>query len=164
MYGIIKQLLFLLPPEKAHHFALANLQIMAALPGGKHIIKSLFSLKKAELRKTVAGLTFKNPLGLAAGFDKNAEYIELMDLLGFGFIEIGTVTPLAQEGNPQPRLFRLPKDKALINRMGFNNKGVDEAVKQLRRVKNKDIIIGGNIGKNKITPKENAVDDYLICF
>ena len=164
MYGIIKSLLFLLPPEKAHYFTLSMLRTIAAIPGMKSILKAVFVAKGDHLRRTVAGLTFKNPIGLAAGFDKNAEYIELMDLLGFGFIEIGTVTPLAQDGNPQPRLFRLPKDEALINRMGFNNQGVDAAVERLKKIKNKSIIIGGNIGKNKLTPNENAVDDYVICF
>lgn len=164
MYGIIKSLLFLLPPEKAHHFTLSMLRTAAAIPGMKTVIRAAFVPKGKKIERTVAGLTFKNPIGLAAGFDKNAEYIELMDLLGFGFVEIGTVTPLAQDGNPQPRLFRLPKDEALINRMGFNNEGVDAAVERLKKIKDKSIIIGGNIGKNKVTPNENAVDDYVICF
>jgi len=140
------------------------LRTAAAIPGMKSLIRAAFVPKGDNLSRTVAGLTFKNPIGLAAGFDKNAEYIELMDLLGFGFVEIGTVTPVAQDGNPQPRLFRLPKDEALINRMGFNNQGVDAAVDRLKKIKDKSIIIGGNIGKNKVTPNENAVDDYVICF
>ncbi len=164
MYGIIKSLLFSLPPERAHYAALSMLKTVAAIPGMKSILRSVFVPKGDHLPKTIAGVLFKNPIGLAAGFDKNAEYIELLDLLGFGFIEIGTVTPLAQDGNPQPRLFRLPKDQALINRMGFNNQGVDAAVERLKKIKDKSIIIGGNIGKNKITPNENAVDDYVICF
>lgn len=164
MYGIIKSLLFLLQPEKAHHFTLSMLRTVAAIPGIKSMIRAAFVPKGDNLQRTVAGLTFKNPIGLAAGFDKNAEYIELMDLLGFGFVEIGTVTPVAQDGNPQPRLFRLPKDEALINRMGFNNQGVDAAVERLKKIKDKSIVIGGNIGKNKVTPNENAVDDYVICF
>jgi len=164
MYGIIKSFLFLLAPEKAHHFTLTMLRTVASIPGMKSVIRAAFVPKGNNLSRKVAGLTFKNPIGLAAGFDKNAEYIELMDLLGFGFIEIGTVTPLAQAGNPQPRLFRLLKDEALINRMGFNNEGVDAAVARLKKIKDKSIIIGGNIGKNKVTPNENAVDDYVICF
>ncbi|GAB2624752.1 quinone-dependent dihydroorotate dehydrogenase [Belliella aquatica] len=115
------------------------------------------------MEREVFGLKFKNPVGLAAGFDKDAKLIDEMSMLGFGFIEIGTLTPKPQEGNPQPRLFRLPQDEALINRMGFNNGGVEEAVKRLKSRKS-DVIIGGNIGKNKLTPNENAVDDYLICL
>ena len=135
MYRIIKSLLFLLPPEKAHYFTLWMLRTLASIPGMKSVLRAVFVAKGDHLQRTIAGLTFKNPIGLAAGFDKNAEYIELMDLLGFGFVEIGTVTPLAQDGNPQPRLFRLPKDEALINRMGFNNQGVDAAVERLRKSK-----------------------------
>lgn len=110
------------------------------------------------------GLSFKNPVGLAAGFDKNGAYVDSMRLLGFGFIEVGTITPLEQPGNEQPRLFRLPKDQALINRMGFNNEGVDQLVENLKKIRSRDLIIGGNIGKNKITPNEKAVDDYIKCF
>jgi dihydroorotate dehydrogenase len=110
------------------------------------------------------GLTFKNPIGLAAGFDKNGQYIEAMAQLGFGFIEVGTVTPVAQEGNPRPRLFRLAEDKALINRMGFNNGGVDAMVRTLEKTKKQGIVVGGNIGKNKNTPNEVAVDDYVKCL
>ena len=117
-----------------------------------------------HLEKKLWGLTFKNPIGIAAGFDKNGDYIEHLDKMGFGFIEVGTVTPVPQIGNPKPRLFRLPKDKALINRMGFNNQGVDYLVENLKKIQNKDIIIGGNIGKNKTTPNEKAIDDYEICF
>ena len=112
----------------------------------------------------VFGIQFKNPVGLAAGFDKDAKYIEILDVLGFGFIEIGTITPKPQTGNDKPRLFRLPTDKALINRMGFNNDGVDKVYERLRKVRGKGIIVGANIGKNKITPNEMAVDDYIICF
>jgi dihydroorotate dehydrogenase len=110
------------------------------------------------------GLNFPNRVGLAAGFDKNAKHIESLSTLGFGFIEVGTVTPKPQDGNPQPRLFRLPKDAALINRMGFNNGGIDEMVARLKALKKQKIIIGGNIGKNKITPNEDAISDYEICF
>lgn len=149
--------------EKAHHFTLNNLKRAYNLPLGKSIIKNMFGYENPKLEKKVFGLTFKNPVGLAAGFDKNALYIDELAALGFGFIEIGTVTPLPQEGNPKPRLFRLKKDEAIINRMGFNNDGVDAVVKRLKKRKS-DIIIGGNIGKNKVTPNEKAVDDYVICF
>jgi len=117
-----------------------------------------------NLQVEIGGLTFPNPVGLAAGFDKNAVLIEELAALGFGSIEIGTVTPKGQPGNEQPRLFRLKADNGLINRMGFNNEGVEAALKRLKKVKDKRIIIGGNIGKNKITPNEKAEEDYLICF
>lgn len=118
---------------------------------------------ESKLAKTAAGLHFPNPIGLAAGFDKNAQYLPALSKLGFGFIEIGTVTPRPQEGNPKPRLFRLPIDKALINRMGFNNDGMDVIAKRLQQ-RDRKMIVGGNIGKNKITPNEDAVKDYLMCF
>ena len=127
------------------------------------IFKKMFVYENPKLEQNLFGLTFKNPVGLAAGFDKDAELIEPLSHLGFGFIEIGTLTPKPQDGNPEPRLFRLPKDKALINRMGFNNKGVKTAVERLRNRKS-EVLIGGNIGKNKITPNENATADYLTCF
>lgn len=119
--------------------------------------------RNEHLKRSVFGLEFKNPVGLAAGFDKNAEVFQTMDAFGFSFVEIGTVTPLGQAGNPKPRLFRLKKDKALINRMGFNNKGLVNAVKKLKKRKS-NIIIGGNIGKNTLTPNEKAIDDYVRCF
>lgn len=127
------------------------------------MVKNAFELDDPRLEREVFGLKFKNPVGLAAGFDKDAKLIDEMAMLGFGFIEIGTLTPKPQEGNPQPRLFRLPQDEALINRMGFNNGGVMEAVERLKSRKSQ-VIVGGNIGKNKVTPNENAVDDYLICL
>ena len=163
MYKIIKPLLFLFTPEKAHKVTTHLLHVVLSLPFGKSLIRSLFHFENQGLEREVFGLKFKNPVGLAAGFDKNAELIDDFSNLGFGFIEIGTLTPKGQPGNPQPRLFRLPADEALINRMGFNNDGVDEAVERLKRRKS-DIIVGGNIGKNKVTPNENAPDDYLICF
>ncbi len=123
----------------------------------------MFHFEDQRLEREVFGLRFKNPVGLAAGFDKNAELIDDFSNLGFGFIEIGTLTPKGQPGNPKPRLFRLPQDEALINRMGFNNEGVEDAVERLQNRKS-NIIVGGNIGKNKITPNENALDDYIICF
>ncbi len=132
---------------------------------GKIIFKNLFEVKNQKLHLKSIGLTFPNPLGLAAGFDKNGDYIEVLAALGFGFVELGTVTPIAQDGNPAPRLFRLPKDSALINRMGFNNKGVDYLAQRLKSLKNRtNYIIGGNIGKNKNTPNELAHEDYYICF
>lgn len=128
------------------------------------IFEKLFSYKRKALQKQCFGLNFSNPVGLAAGFDKDGRFYEAMSHLGFGFIEIGTVTPKPQGGNPQPRLFRLPQDKALINRMGFNNEGVDKMVNRLKENRPANLIIGGNIGKNKNTPNEQAADDYLICF
>jgi len=134
----------------------------------KKIISNSFSFKNVSLQKELFGLTFKNPVGLGAGFDKNALYLNELETLGFGFVEIGTVTPLPQSGNEKPRLFRLPKDKALINRMGFNNDGLEVVAQRLSNWKLKTesskLIVGGNIGKNKITPNENAWKDYEICF
>lgn len=147
----------------AHNAATAFLRIMCGIPGVKWLLRSLYFREGEGRGVDLMGIHFPNRVGLAAGFDKNASYFEEMQCLGFGFVEIGTVTPLPQEGNPKPRLFRLPPDLALINRMGFNNRGLDEAVKNLRKRK-PGIIIGGNIGKNKVTPNEEAVSDYLRCF
>lgn len=163
MYQLIKPFLFLFQPEKAHKITTKLLRFFLQLPFGKAIIKSLFDFQDQKLEKEFFGLKFKNPIGLAAGFDKNAELIDDFSNLGFGFIEIGTLTPKGQAGNPKPRLFRLPKDEALINRMGFNNEGVDDAAERLKTRKS-NIIVGGNIGKNKVTPNDSALDDYLICF
>ncbi len=162
--SLLKPLLFQMDPEKVHYRTMNTFSMMMKFPFGKTIVKMLFGYESSKLKKEAFGLTFKNPVGLAAGFDKDGRYIDVLALLGFGFIEVGTVTPLPQEGNPKPRLFRLPKDQGLINRMGFNNRGVDHLVEQLKKVKNKDIIIGGNIGKNKVTPNEEAYKDYEICF
>lgn len=152
-------------PETAHHRVTAGLRTFTKIWGGKTVLKSLYTVNDPRLEREVFGLKFKNPIGLAAGFDKNAEYIEEMAGLGFGFIEIGTVTPRPQPGNDKPRMFRLVEDEALINRMGFNNQGADVAAGRLRRLKDKgNLIIGGNIGKNKLTPNEEAVDDYTYCF
>lgn len=161
---LLKPLLFNLPPERAHYLTVSLLQKALAMPGGKAIFKSLYANNSQALQRQCFGLSFPNPVGLAAGFDKDGRFYEAMSHLGFGFIEIGTVTPRAQVGNPQPRLFRLPKDEALINRMGFNNEGVDAMVERLKKGKPANVIIGGNIGKNKDTPNERATDDYLICF
>ncbi len=150
--------------EKAHHRTVKLFRIALSIPFGKSIIKGIYGYNSPVLEKKVFGLTFKNPVGLAAGFDKDGKYYREMSNLGFGFIEIGTVTPLPQDGNPKPRLFRVKEDEGLINRMGFNNDGVDAMVERLKKNKTKGIIIGGNIGKNKLTPNEKAVEDYIICF
>lgn len=163
MYALIKFFLFRRDPEVIHYWVMNNLKKWYKNPLARNFLKKNFSLEKKELERTLWGLKFKNPVGLAAGFDKDGKYTDELAGLGFGFIEIGTVTPLAQEGNDKPRLFRLPEDKALINRMGFNNEGVKAAAERLRHRKS-DIIIGGNIGKNKITPNEQATNDYEICF
>lgn len=163
MYPLVKKIFFLFDPEKIHHFTFKLIQVLLRIPGVKFVWKKKYVIDHKHLEKTVFGIKFKNPVGLAAGFDKNAQLYNELSYCGFGFIEVGTVTPLPQEGNPKKRLFRLKKDKALINRMGFNNLGVEEMVTQLKKRKT-DIIIGGNIGKNKVTPNENASDDYTICF
>lgn len=160
---IIKPLLFLKNPESAHHFTFSWIKRLFNLPLLKQAIKGNFAFEHKELEREVFGLKFKNPIGLAAGFDKDAMLIDEMSLLGFGFIEIGTLTPKPQEGNPKPRMFRLPEDEALINRMGFNNRGVAAAVERLKNRKS-NVLVGGNIGKNKITPNENAIQDYLFCL
>lgn len=160
---LLKPLLFLKKPEDAHYFTFDLTKFAFNLPVIGDLVKSNFRFEHPALEREVFGLKFKNPVGLAAGFDKDAKLIDEMAKLGFGFIEIGTLTPKPQAGNPQPRLFRLPEDEALINRMGFNNGGVLEAVERLKR-RTSDVIVGGNIGKNKVTPNENAVDDYLYCL
>jgi dihydroorotate dehydrogenase len=161
--SILKPILFLKNPEDAHHFTFSWIKKAFNLAVFHPLISKAFQHADSRLEREVFGLKFKNPVGLAAGFDKDAKLIDEMAMLGFGFIEIGTLTPEPQEGNPQPRLFRLPKDEALINRMGFNNGGVWAAVERLKKRKS-DILIGGNIGKNKNTPNDNAVSDYLICL
>lgn len=163
MFKVLRSLLFILPAETAHHFTLNTLQLLCSIPLVRPLLAWIYQSADTSGQTEVFGLQFKNKVGLAAGFDKNAKYIDVLDALGFGFIEIGTVTPLPQEGNPKPRLFRLPKDEAIINRMGFNNDGVDVIVERLKKV-NASILIGGNIGKNKVTPNEHAVEDYVICF
>jgi dihydroorotate dehydrogenase len=160
---VVRPFLFLFDPEKIHHFTFFVIKNTFKIPFVKSIIKSSYVVESEQIKKELFGLSFKNPIGLAAGFDKNAKLIDELACFGFGFIEIGTVTPKPQIGNPKKRLFRLKKDKAIINRMGFNNDGVDVVVERLKKVKS-DIIIGGNIGKNKNTPNSNAVDDYILCF
>ena len=161
--SIFKPLLFLLSAERAHTIVTRTMSVLFAIPGVRAVVRSFYKVKNDHLERQLFGIKFPNPVGLAAGFDKDAAHIRDLSALGFGFIEIGTLTPVGQPGNPMPRLFRLPKDEALINRMGFNNGGVEEAVERLKRVP-KDIIVGGNIGKNKVTPNENALDDYVKCF
>jgi dihydroorotate dehydrogenase len=171
MYKWLRSLLFLFPPESVHYFSMFILKVISATRPGRFLLRKSFSIENPSLHKPFAGITFKNPVGLAAGFDKNASWLQSLETLGFGFVEIGTVTPLAQGGNPRPRLFRLKKDEALVNRMGFNNEGVDKVVIHLKKWRKKtadsgnlSLIIGGNIGKNKLTPNENAWQDYTICF
>jgi len=160
---LLKPFLFLFQPEKAHHITFSLVKYSFYIPLAKQFVSSLYRKNDKKLERTVAGLKFPNPVGLAAGLDKNALLINNWSSLGFGFVEIGTVTPLPQAGNDKPRLFRLPADEALINRMGFNNDGMDVVAERLHD-RRTNIIVGGNIGKNKVTPNENATDDYLKCF
>ena len=170
---ILKPIFFLFSPEQAHHLAMKLFKGVLSFPIINLFLKNIYTVENEGLTKEILGLKFKNPVGLAAGFDKDGKYLDVLPHLGFGFVEIGTVTPKPQDGNPKPRLFRLPKDEALINRMGFNNAGVQSLVDKLTiwkvkraNVQNRypSVIIGGNIGKNKITPNEEAVKDYEICF
>lgn len=149
--------------EPAHNLTFDLLSTAARVPGFLHLLRQQFRYENPVLKKEVMGLHFTNPVGLAAGLDKNARYLHELAALGFGFIEIGTLTPKPQPGNPKPRLFRLPQDEALINRMGFNNEGVEAALPRLAR-RPEGLIVGGNIGKNKVTPNEEALSDYEICF
>ncbi|WP_245759889.1 quinone-dependent dihydroorotate dehydrogenase [Thermoflavifilum thermophilum] len=173
MYSLLRRLLFLLPPEQAHIAVMQGLRQVHHFEIGKRWLSRRFCISHPSLQREVMGLTFPNPVGLAAGFDKNATYVELLAALGFGFIEIGTVTHRPQAGNQRPRLFRLPADEALINRMGFNNDGVIAIAARLRNIRsrlsreaqgNARLIIGGNMGKNRETPNEQALVDYGICF
>jgi dihydroorotate dehydrogenase len=163
MYRVVRFFLFLFNPEFIHHFTFKIIKIGGMIPGKMWSWRLIFRVKDTRLEREVFGLKFDNPVGLAAGFDKDAKLFDELASFGFGFIEIGTVTPLQQDGNPKPRLFRLKDDSGLINRMGFNNQGIEAVVARLRRKKS-DIIIGGNIGKNKVTPNEEAANDYAICF
>ena len=168
MYKLLRNILFLFPAEAVHHFSMKSLKFICKIGLLKKFISSQFTFQHSQFTKELFGLKFKNPIGLGAGFDKNALYLNELETLGFGFVEIGTVTPLPQAGNDKPRLFRLKKDKALINRMGFNNDGVKIIAERLqnrqRSTANRQLIVGGNIGKNKITPNEDAWNDYEICF
>ncbi|NVK63756.1 MAG: quinone-dependent dihydroorotate dehydrogenase [Flavobacteriales bacterium] len=163
MFKLIRSFLFLFDPEKVHYATMKMIRITLKLPGMKSLWRKLYRVDNPALKRELFGLTFDNPVGLAAGFDKNASMYNDLAYCGFGFIEIGTVTPVGQDGNPKPRLFRLKEDSAIINRMGFNNAGVDAAVEQLKQRKT-DLIIGGNIGKNKVTPNEEATSDYVKSF
>ena len=160
---VVKPLFFKEDPESIHYKVFDWLKVLLKSNISKSFAKSLYKIDDSRLEKELFGLKFPNPVGLAAGFDKDAKLYEELACLGFGFIEVGTVTPKPQDGNPKPRLFRLPQDEALINRMGFNNGGVDEMIERLKN-RNPNQIIGGNIGKNKVTPNEEAINDYVICF
>ncbi|MCW3083865.1 MAG: quinone-dependent dihydroorotate dehydrogenase [Bacteroidetes bacterium] len=164
MYKILlKPVFFLFDPENIHHWVFSTIKFLCKIPGVPALLKSVYVVNDKRLEQTLFGLTFPNPVGLAAGFDKDAKLFDELGYYGFGFIEIGTLTPVAQPGNEKPRMFRLPEDEGLINRMGFNNGGVAAAAERLKKRKTK-IIIGGNIGKNKVTPNEEAVSDYEKCF
>jgi len=159
MYKLIRSLMFMVEPETIHGWVATVLRF----PLVSRAIAAVYRTKDTRLQRTVFGVSFPNPVGLAAGFDKDARMIDALADLGFGFVEIGTITPKPQPGNPKPRLFRLRRDEALINRMGFNNEGVERAVHRLRRRKSR-AIVGGNIGKNKVTPNSSAIDDYIACL
>jgi dihydroorotate dehydrogenase len=164
MYHLfIRPILFLFPPEFIHHLIFRILSWAGKVPGKLSFLRWVYAVQNPSLERKLFGITFKNPVGLAAGFDKDARLVNELTVFGFGFIEIGTLTPRPQPGNAKPRLFRLPKDQALINRMGFNNEGVEAACQRLKKRK-PAVIVGGNIGKNKDTPNEKAVEDYLCCF
>jgi len=159
---LIRPILFLFDAESVHHFSFAAIRLLHCIPFVGGLLRRCYTVKHPSLERELFGIRFPNPVGLAAGFDKDAKLFKPLSNFGFGFIEIGTVTPKPQSGNPKKRLFRLKSDQAIINRMGFNNEGVDAAVQRLKR--NKDLIVGGNISKNKITPNEEATADYVHCF
>lgn len=159
---LVRPFLFLFDPERVHHFTFGAIRLLHYIPGFGALVRAIYKQQAPQLERKLFGLTFPNPVGLAAGFDKDAKLFGPLSNFGFGFIEIGTLTPKPQPGNPKKRLFRLPLDQALINRMGFNNQGVDAAVKRMK--KKHQVLIGGNIGKNKITPNVDAIDDYRYCF
>jgi len=163
MYKRLKPLIFLFSPEVAHEWTMRLLTLACAIPGVAWMLRRHYTVTDKRLEVSIAGLTFPNPVGLAAGFDKDARWLKEMRTLGFGFVEIGTVTPIPQKGNPRPRLFRLPADRGVINRMGFNNGGMVQAAAKLRR-RPQGLLVGGNIGKNKTTPNASADLDYLKSF
>ncbi|MBP6641152.1 MAG: dihydroorotate dehydrogenase (quinone), partial [Bacteroidia bacterium] len=160
----IRSLLFSLDAEKAHHLTFKLLRVWFAIPGLRFLTHRAHHIRDARLERELFGLKFRNPVGLAAGFDKNGLLIREWGDLGFGFVEVGTVTPKPQDGNPKPRLFRLPKDQAIINRMGFNNDGLAVLTERLRNAQRGRLIVAGNIGKNKDTPNADAASDYEKCF
>ena len=159
----VRPLLFCFPPEWIHKLAVVFLKIVFAVPGVRSLACRYFLVTHPKLERNLFGMRFPNPLGIAAGFDKSASVYNQLACLGFGHVELGTVTPVAQKGNPRPRLFRLPSDQALINRMGFNNQGVEAFIKKLRK-NTPRVIIGGNIGKNTLTSPEQTIADYCHCF
>ncbi len=167
---VIKPILFSLPPEQAHKLSMRWLNALTSIPGSHKLLRSYFGWKHHELGQTVGSVYFPNPVGLAAGFDKDGQYLKALTALGFGFIEIGTITPLPQPGNPKPRLFRLPDDEAMINRMGFNNQGAEvvaarlAAFQQWKQAQQLDVVIGANVGMNRNTSIEKAADDYIFCL
>ncbi|MDR2814359.1 MAG: quinone-dependent dihydroorotate dehydrogenase, partial [Prevotellaceae bacterium] len=163
MYRFFRPLFFLFSPEVMHRAIMLMIGALRFTPCGRSLVKKCCAYQRQSLGVSVFGIDFPNPVGLAAGFDKNAEHVNELACLGFGYIEVGSVTPLAQSGNPKPRCFRLPKDTAIINRMGFNNEGVEAVVKNLRR-RNPKLVVGANIGKNTLTPNDHAPDDYAACF
>ena len=160
---IIKPLLFSLNIERAHHIVLLMLRIFGLIPGGRWLLRKCYAVEHPALEREVFGMRFANPVGIAAGFDRNGEAYRELAALGFGFVEVGTVTPRPQAGNPRPRVFRLPKDNAIINRIGLSNRGLETAIRHLRRPHG-GVIVGCNIGKNTSTPAENAPADYLKLF
>lgn len=166
MYTLLRNFLFRFDAERVHYFSMNSLRNLCAIPGVRGLLTRSFKPKDKPVQ--AFGLQFRNPVGLAAGFDKNAMFLDLLDMMGFGHVEIGTVTPLAQAGNDKPRLFRLPEDRAIINRMGFNNDGMDAIASRLadwrKKYPQSNMIVGGNIGKNKLTPNEEAWTDYVKCF
>ncbi len=163
MYSMLRNILFNFDAESVHHFSMNTIKSISNITAVQKVLSQEFQYKHPSLQKQVFGLPFQNPVGLGAGFDKNALYLKELETIGFGFVEIGTVTPLPQPGNDRPRLFRLPKDEAIINRMGFNNNGAKAVAARLRATK-RNIIVGGNIGKNKATPNDEAWKDYEICM
>ncbi|MEG0467270.1 MAG: quinone-dependent dihydroorotate dehydrogenase [Mucinivorans sp.] len=164
MYKLIKPLLFKIDPEMIHHTMVGLLRFLRYVPLAPSAMRALFTVRHPSLERELFGLKFPNPVGLAAGFDKDAECADMLANLGFGFVEIGTVTPRAQGGNPRPRCFRLVEDQAIVNRMGFNNKGAEHAAESLRLHNKHRIIVGGNIGKNTLTNNDHAASDYLRAF
>jgi dihydroorotate dehydrogenase len=162
--SLIRPLLFMMDPERVHHLSFLALRLGLAFEPLARLFGAFYTWQSPQLERELFGLRFRNPLGLAAGFDKDALLADKWKYLGFGFVEVGTVTPRPQAGNPKKRLFRLPEDRAIINRMGFNNAGVEAMARRLAKIDKGDLIIGANIGKNKDTPNEKATEDYLICF
>ena len=160
MFKLLHILVPLLGAERAHDWAVALLHWIGKLPGAKWLMSKIYAVHHPSLEREVFGLKFKNPVGIAAGYDRNGEIFRELGALGFGFVEIGTVTPVHQPGNPKPRIFRLDSDKAILNRVGLSSKGLERVISNLRSG-NKDVVVGCNIGKNTITPPENAPADYL---